>query len=277
MHEQTEELNRVVSQRDLLLTEIEELGVQIPEEHKSEIQQLENENSLLIKEKNDLQVRLENFRAERDEMKNTLQESTKKMQELHYVKSQRDVLIGEIDELKTRVSKELNTELPEEKFNQRLQQQEDEKLTIEKENLQEQLENVKSRNDELRNTLQQNTEAKEEQAKEMQLVMSQRDVLLSQIEELRACVSNEQKVEIQVKEFNQRLQQLEDEKSAIIKENENLTAMLESAEVQRDEMKSTLQENAVMVRKCFLLTKRINMVGFSSLVALGREGDQASE
>ncbi|XP_038660404.1 centromere-associated protein E isoform X2 [Scyliorhinus canicula] len=262
MHEQTEELNRVVSQRDLLLTEIEELGVQISEEHKSEIQQLENEKSLLVKEKDDLQVRLENVKTERDEMKNILQESTKKMQEqseeLHYVKSQRDVSIGEIDEMKTRVSKELSTEFREEKFNQQLQQQEDEKLTIEKENLQEQLENVKSRNDELINTLQQNTEAEEEQSKEMQLVMSQRDVLLSEIEELRARVSDEQKAEIQVKEFNQRLQQLEEEfnqrlqqleeeKSTIIKENENLQAMLESAQVQRDEMKSTLQENTVVM------------------------------
>ncbi|XP_038660407.1 centromere-associated protein E isoform X5 [Scyliorhinus canicula] len=264
MHEQTEELNRVVSQRDLLLTEIEELGVQISEEHKSEIQQLENEKSLLVKEKDDLQVRLENVKTERDEMKNILQESTKKMQEqseeLHYVKSQRDVSIGEIDEMKTRVSKELSTEFREEKFNQQLQQQEDEKLTIEKENLQEQLENVKSRNDELINTLQQNTEAEEEQSKEMQLVMSQRDVLLSEIEELRARVSDEQKAEIQVKEFNQRLQQLEEEfnqrlqqleeeKSTIIKENENLQAMLESAQVQRDEMKSTLQENTVVMQE----------------------------
>ncbi|XP_072350657.1 uncharacterized protein, partial [Scyliorhinus torazame] len=262
--EQTKEMQLVMSQRDVLLSQNEELRARVSNEQKAEIQvkefnqriqQMEDEKSTRIKENENLQAMLESAEVQRDEMKSTLQGNTVMMQEssakLHHVVSQRDVQLHEVDDLKTHVSKELSTKLLEEKFNQRLQQLEDEKLTIvkEKENLKEQLENVKSQNNELMNTRQENTDADEERTKEMQLLMSQRDLLLSQIEELRARVSNEQKVEIQVKEFNQRLQQLEDEKSAIIRENENLQAMLESAQVQRDEMKSTLQENIVMMQE----------------------------
>ncbi|XP_072373749.1 centromere-associated protein E [Scyliorhinus torazame] len=275
--ERTKEMQLLMSQRDLLLSQIEELRARVSNEQKVEIQvkefnqrlqQLEDEKSAIIRENENLQAMLESAQVQRDEMKSTLQENIVMMQEssakLHHVVSQRDVQLREVDDLKTRVSKELSTELLEEKFNQRLQQLEDEKLTIvkEKENLKEQLENVKSQNNELMNTRQENTDADEERTKEMQLVMSQRDVLLSQIEELRARVSNEQEAEILVKEFNQRLQQLEDEKSAIIKENENLQAMLESAQVQRDGMKSTLQENAVM--------KVVNLLMFLILVNLFR-------
>ncbi|XP_041041435.1 centromere-associated protein E-like [Carcharodon carcharias] len=264
MQEQTKELRGVVSQRDVLLGEIEELRARVSKEQKEEIQekefnlrlqQLEDEKSAIIKENDNLQVMLESIKVQRDELKSTLQENTEMMQEqseeLHRVVSQRDVLLGEIDELKAHISKEQSTELVEENFNQRLQQLEDEKLTITKEkmDLQELLESAKSQNSEMMNTLQENTEAMQEQTKELRGVVSQRDVLLGEIEELRAHISNEQKAEIQEREFNLRLQELEDEKSAIVKENDNLQAMLKSIKIQRDEMKSTLRENTEMMQE----------------------------
>ncbi|XP_078071478.1 centromere-associated protein E [Mustelus asterias] len=249
MQEQSEELHHVKSQRGVLITEIDELKTRVSNEQSTELleekfnlrlQQLEDEKLTIATEKDE---QLESVKSQNSELMNTLQENTEaQTKEMHRVKSQRDVLLGEIEELRARVSNEQSTELLEEKFNLRLQQLEDEKLTIATEK-DEQLESVKSQNSELMNTLQENTEAMQQQTKEMHRVKSQRDVLLGEIEELRARVSNEEKAEIQEKEFNEKFQQLEDEKSTVIKENENLQEMLQSVEVQRDEMKSTLQES----------------------------------
>ncbi|XP_067838434.1 centromere-associated protein E-like [Heptranchias perlo] len=264
MQERTEELYRVVSQRDVLLGEIEELRTHILKEQSTEIleekfnqqlQQLEDEKSTIVQEKEELQEILESVKVQRDEMKSTLQENTEMMQErteeFHHVVSQRNVLLNEIDELRAHASKEQNTEILEEKFNQQLQQLEDEKSTIvkEKEELQEILESVKVQRDKTKSTLQENIEMMQERTEELHRVVSQRDVLLGEIEELRAHILKEQSTEILEEKFNLRLQQLEDEKSTIVKEKEELQEILESVKVQRDEMKSTLQENTEMMQE----------------------------
>lgn len=80
---------------------------------------------------------------------------------------------------------------------------------------------------------------------------SQRDLLLKGIEELRTCASKEQNLEILEEKFNLRLQQLDDEKAAIVKEKEKLLEMLERLQLQKDEMKGTLQENIDAVSYMF--------------------------
>ncbi|XP_048475647.1 centromere-associated protein E [Rhincodon typus] len=264
IQEQTKELHQVVSQRDVLFGVIEELRASISKEQKAEIQekefierlqQLKIEKATIAKENNDLQAMLESVKLQRDEIKNTLQENTEKMREqsekLHRVVAQRDALLGEIDQLRAHVSKEQSTENLGEKFNQYLQQLEDEKLNVikEKEDIQELLERVKSQSNEMMSTLQGNTEAIREQTKELRRVVSHRDELLGEIEQLRACVSKEQAVKIEEKELNQRLQQFDNEKSIIMKEKCDLEETLKSVKVQRDEMKRTLEENHHMLLK----------------------------
>ncbi|XP_067886483.1 centromere-associated protein E isoform X2 [Heterodontus francisci] len=264
IHERTEELHCVVSQRDLLLSEIEDLRARVSKEQSSEIleekfnqqlQQLEDEKSSIVKERDDLQEILESVKVQRDEMKRALQENTERIQkqseEICCLVSQRDMLHGEIEELRAHISMEKKTEIQEKEFNQRLQQLEDEKSAIvkEKDNLQEILESVKVQRDEMKRALQENTERIQKQSEEICCLVSQRDMLHGEIEELRAHISMEKKTEIQEKEFNQRLQQLEDEKSAIVKEKDNLQVILESVNVQKDEMKSTLQENTQMMKE----------------------------
>uniref|UniRef100_UPI00398F5893 centromere-associated protein E n=1 Tax=Pristiophorus japonicus TaxID=55135 RepID=UPI00398F5893 len=264
IQEQTEELHRVVSRHDMLLIEIEELRGRVFKEQSMEIleeklnqrlQQLEDEKSSVVKKKEELQAILESVNIQLDEMKSTLQENTEMMQEqteeCHRVVSQRDLLLSEIEELRARVSEEQSMEILEGKFNQRLQQVEDEKLAMvkEKEELQEILESVNVQMDEMKSTLQENTEMMQEQTEERHRVMSQRDLLLSEIEELRARVSKEQSTEILEGKYNQRLQQLEDEKSAVVKDKDDIQEIMQSVQVQRDEMKSTLQENTEMLLK----------------------------
>lgn len=91
----------------------------------------------------------------------------------------------------------------------------------------------------------------QEQAEELHQLTSQRDLLLKGIEELRTCASKEQNLEILEEKFNLRLQQLDDEKAAIVKEKEKLLEMLERLQLQKDEMKGTLQENIDAVSYMF--------------------------
>ncbi|XP_048384167.2 centromere-associated protein E isoform X2 [Stegostoma tigrinum] len=263
IEKRSKELHCVISQRDILPTECEELRDQVSKESSAEIQedkinwqlqQLKDENSSILKQKDDLQVMLESVTVQRDEMKSALKEKSERMleqtEELHRVMSQRDMLLGEIEELRAPASKEQEAKI-EYEINQRLQQLENEHSLIrkEKDNLQETLECVKEERNEMKSTLQEITEKIQEQTKELHQVVSQRDVLFGVIQELRASISKEQKVEIQEKEFNERLQQLRIEKATITKENKDLQAMLESVKSERDEIKTTLQENTEKMRE----------------------------
>ncbi|XP_043576196.1 centromere-associated protein E isoform X2 [Chiloscyllium plagiosum] len=264
IQKQTEELHHVVSQRDVLFGVIQELRASISKEQKAEIQekefserlqQLKNEKAAIAKQNDDLQAMLESIKLQRDEIKNTLQENTEKMREqsekLHCVVAGRDALLGEIDQLRAQVSKGQSPENLGEKFNQWFQQFEDEKLQVikEKEDLQGLLERVKTQSNEMMSTLQGNTEAIHEQTKELRRVVSHRDELLGEIEQLRSCVSKEQAVKIEEKKLCERLQQCEDEKSILAKEKCDLEETLESVKVQRDEMKRTLEENNQVLLK----------------------------
>eukprot|EP00061_Rhincodon_typus_P008337 g30859.t1 len=239
----------------MLLGEIEELRApgskeqeaKIENEVNQRLQQLENEHSLIRKEKDNLQETLECVKEERNEMKSTLQEITEKEQtkELHQVVSQRDVLFGVIEELRASISKEQKAEIQEKEFIERLQQLKIEKATIAKENndLQAMLESVKLQRDEIKNTLQENTEKMREQSEKLHRVVAQRDALLGEIDQLRAHVSKEQSTENLGEKFNQYLQQLEDEKLNVIKEKEDIQELLERVKSQSNEMMSTLQGN----------------------------------
>ncbi|XP_051876518.1 centromere-associated protein E isoform X3 [Pristis pectinata] len=255
MQKQRDELHQVISQRDRLLAETEELRDRASKEQKAEIQevefnqrlqQLEDEKSSIMKERNDLQESLACIKIESDEMKSTLQEKLQEQaEELHQLVSQRDLLLNDIEELRTHASKEQRLEILEEKFNQHVQQLEVEKSAIvkEKDELQEMLERIQVQKDEMKRTLQENTEANQVQAKELNSMVSQRDMLLDEIKELRTLVSKEQNTHILEEKFNQQLQQLEDEKSAIVKEMVELQEKLECVKVERDEMKRALKES----------------------------------
>lgn len=268
MQKQSEELSCMVSQRDALLVEVEDLResaskqlkAEIQEEFNQQFQQLANEKLSIVKEKNELEEKLKSIMAERDGMKKTLQGNTEIMQnqdeELCQIASHRDVLLAETEELRTRVSKEQKAEIQEEEFNQLHQQLEDEKSSIMKErnDFHESLACVKIESDEMKRALQ---EKIQEQAEELHQLTSQRDLLLKGIEELRTCASKEQNLEILEEKFNLRLQQLDDEKAAIVKEKEKLLEMLERLQLQKDEMKGTLQENIDAIQ---VQTKELNSV-----------------
>lgn len=69
-----------------------------------------------------------------------------------------------------------------------------------------------------------------------------------EIEELKHGISKKREVEIQEEEFNQRFQQLENEKSSLIRERDELQENLRCIEEEKDEMKKILQENTEVVR-----------------------------
>ncbi|GCC29788.1 hypothetical protein chiPu_0008230 [Chiloscyllium punctatum] len=263
MQEQTEDLQSVMSQRDKLLSEIEELrasiskeqGAKIENEFNQRLQQIEAEYSLILKEKDNLQETVQCVKEERNEMKSTLQEITEKIQkqteELHHVVSQRDVLFGVIQELRASISKEQKAEIQEKEFSERLQQLKNEKAAIAKQNddLQAMLESIKLQRDEIKNTLQENTEKMREQSEKLHCVVAGRDALLREIDQLRAQVSKGQSPENLGEKFNQWFQQFEDEKLQVIKEKEDLQGLLERVKTQSNEMMSTLQGNTEAIHE----------------------------
>lgn len=87
------------------------------------------------------------------------------------------------------------------------------------------------------------------QDEELCQIASHRDMLLAETEELRTRVSKEQKAEIQEEEFNQLHQQLEDEKSSIMKERNDFHESLACVKIESDEMKRALQEKVGIVNK----------------------------
>ncbi|XP_069781405.1 centromere-associated protein E isoform X2 [Narcine bancroftii] len=260
---QAEKLHHVSSQRDVLLDEIEKLKDHIckeqevlikEEEFRQQFQQLEDEKSALVKEKDELEERLKCMKEEKDEMTKVLQENSeltqKQGEELHHTVSQRDELLGEIEELRARDSKEQETDIQKKEFIQQFQQLEDEKSSLikERDELNEKLRCVVVEKDEIKKALQENSEMTQNQGEELHHIVSQRDELLAEIEELRAHDSKEQEAEIQKKEFIQQFQQLEDEKSSLIKERDELNEKLRCVVVEKDEIKKALQENSEMTQ-----------------------------
>ncbi|XP_072880531.1 centromere-associated protein E isoform X3 [Hemitrygon akajei] len=256
---QEEELHHTVSQRDLLLAEIETLRARVSKEEEQELQekevsqrfqQLEDEKSCLLKERDELQEMLKCIKAEQGEMKKVLQENSemtqKQEEELHRTVSQRDMLLAEIERLRSRVSKEEEVEIREREFYQQFQQLEGEKshLIKERDELQKMLKVIKAEQDEMKKVLQENSEVTQKQEEELHHTVSQRDMLLAEIERLRSRVSKEEEVEIREKEFNQRIQQLEDEKSCLLKERDELQEKLKCIKVEQEEMKKALPESS---------------------------------
>ncbi|XP_072137981.1 centromere-associated protein E isoform X3 [Mobula birostris] len=262
--EQEEELQHTVSQRDMLLAEIETLRARVSKEEEVDLQekefsqrfqQLEDEKSCLLKERDELQEMLKCIKAEKGEMKTVLQENSevaqKQAEELQHTVSQRDMLLAEIERLRSRVSKEEEVEIREKEFYQQFQQLEDEKscLIKERDELQKTLKVIKAEQDEMKKVLQENSEVAQKQAEELQHTVSQRDMVLAEIERLRSHVSKEEEVEIREKELNQQFQQLEDEKSCLIKERDELQKTLEVIKAEQDEMKKVLQETSEVAQK----------------------------
>ncbi|XP_062925160.1 centromere-associated protein E-like isoform X2 [Mobula hypostoma] len=260
---QAEEFQHTVSQRDMLLAEIERLRSRVSKEEEVEIrekelnqqfQQLEDEKSCLIKERDELQKTLKVIKAEQDEMKKVLQENSKaqkQAEEFQHTVSQRDMLLAEIERLRSHVSKGEEVEIREEELNQQFQQLEDEKscLIKERDELQKTLEVIKAEQDEMKKVLQETSEVTQKEAEELQHTVSQRDMLLAEIERLRSRVSKEEEVEIREKEFYQQFQQLEDEKSCLIKERDELQETLKVIKAEQGEMKKVLQKNSEVAQK----------------------------
>ncbi|XP_042194522.1 centromere-associated protein E-like [Callorhinchus milii] len=78
---------------------------------------------------------------------------------------------------------------------------------------------------------------------ELQQVVSQRDHLLIEVEQLRReLINNISKAQILDQEFNHQVQQLENAKSSVVLEKDELQHKLESVQSQRDAMEKTLCE-----------------------------------
>lgn len=75
--------------------------------------------------------------------------------------------------------------------------------------------------------------------------------MVTEIEELRACVSKQKETEIREEEFNQRFQQLEDAKSNLLKEKYEFQETLKCIKAENDEMKRALEEKTEMVSYAF--------------------------
>uniref|UniRef100_A0A4W3IC29 Centromere-associated protein E-like n=1 Tax=Callorhinchus milii TaxID=7868 RepID=A0A4W3IC29_CALMI len=83
---------------------------------------------------------------------------------------------------------------------------------------------------------------------ELQQVVSQRDHLLIEVEQLRCeLINNVSKAQILDQEFNHQVQQLENAKSSVVLEKDELQHKLESVQSQRDAMEKTLCEKVEMV------------------------------
>lgn len=89
------------------------------------------------------------------------------------------------------------------------------------------------------------------QTEELCRVKFQHDVLLAEMETLRTRVSKELEVEIKEGELNQQFQQLVDERSSLLKENNELQESLKCNKAEKDEMKRVLQENSEVVSNTF--------------------------
>uniref|UniRef100_A0A4W3J089 Centromere-associated protein E-like n=1 Tax=Callorhinchus milii TaxID=7868 RepID=A0A4W3J089_CALMI len=84
--------------------------------------------------------------------------------------------------------------------------------------------------------------------KELQQVVSQRDHLLIEVEQQRReLITNISKAQILDQEFNHQVQQLENAKSSVVLEKDELQHKLESVQSQRDAMEKTLCEKVEMV------------------------------
>lgn len=88
-------------------------------------------------------------------------------------------------------------------------------------------------------------------------MVSQRDALLGEVEDLRESASKQLKAEIQ-EEFNQQFQQLANEKLSIVKEKNELEEKLKSIMAEWDGMKKTLQGNTEIVSYAFYICIRSN-------------------
>lgn len=89
------------------------------------------------------------------------------------------------------------------------------------------------------------------QTEELCRVKFQHDVLLAEMETLRTRVSKELEVEIKEGELNQQFQQLVDERSSLLKENNELQESLKCNKAEKDEMKRVLKENSEVVSNTF--------------------------
>lgn len=240
------ELKKSLAEKECLLNDEKEKFLQASQAldvAQGELQyerQLVNEIKTEIHEKKDMFSIQENLPEIVDKKQNQVDELC--------LEARHDTLVTEIEELRACVSKQKETEIREEEFNQRFQQLEDAKSNLlkEKYEFQETLKCIKAENDEMKRALEEKTEMTQKQDDKLHQTVAQCDILRPEIEELKHGISKEREVEIHEEEFNQRFQQLENEKSSLIRERDELQENLRCIEEEKDEMKKILQENTEM-------------------------------
>ncbi|XP_043919377.1 centromere-associated protein E [Protopterus annectens] len=205
----SEDLKVLTAERDRLLSEAAEYSSTVQLQQQDLI-------SSLTREKNELQVALENISSERDRLKADMLEKTDRM--LHLSEDLK-VLTAERDRLFSEAAENISTV--------QLQQQDLTSLTREKNELQVALENIVSERDRLKADMLEKTDRMVHLSEDLKVLTAERDRLLSEAAENVNTV-----------------QQQKDLISSLTREKNELQAALENIGSERDRLKADMLEKS---------------------------------